>query len=122
MVKTNIKKIDFSNLIVINFIYFLRSKLPSEPPLESTPDKKPKPDWPAEGKIEFKNVFLRYSPLDPPVLKNLNFVILPKEKIGIVGRTGAGKSSLIQSLFRLVIDYINLLNKIFSLIKYSWGI
>ncbi|XP_008214580.1 probable multidrug resistance-associated protein lethal(2)03659 isoform X1 [Nasonia vitripennis] len=77
------------------------SNLPSEPPLESIPEKKPKPDWPSEGKIEFKSVFLRYSPLDPPVLKNLNFVIQPKEKIGIVGRTGAGKSSLIQSLFRL---------------------
>ncbi|CAB0038330.1 unnamed protein product [Trichogramma brassicae] len=77
------------------------SKLPSEPALESQPDKKPAEDWPREGRIEFKNVFLRYSPLDPPVLKNLNFTIQPREKIGIVGRTGAGKSSLIQSLFRL---------------------
>ncbi|XP_058797685.1 probable multidrug resistance-associated protein lethal(2)03659 isoform X2 [Phymastichus coffea] len=77
------------------------SNLPSEPPLESLPDKKPPNDWPQQGKVEFKNVYLRYSPLDPPVLKNLNFTINPKEKIGIVGRTGAGKSSLIQSLFRL---------------------
>ncbi|XP_014208188.1 probable multidrug resistance-associated protein lethal(2)03659 [Copidosoma floridanum] len=77
------------------------SKLPSEPALESLPDKKPSDDWPSEGKIEFKSVFLRYSPTEPPVLKNLNFTIQPKEKIGIVGRTGAGKSSLIQSLFRL---------------------
>lgn len=78
------------------------SKVDSEPPLESTPDKKPKSDWPQEGKVEFKNVYLRYSPLESPVLKNLNFVIYPREKIGIVGRTGAGKSSLIQALFRLV--------------------
>lgn len=77
------------------------SKMDSEPPLESTPDKKPKSEWPQEGKVEFKNVFLRYAPLEPPVLKNLNFVIFPREKIGIVGRTGAGKSSLIQALFRL---------------------
>ncbi|XP_018302134.1 probable multidrug resistance-associated protein lethal(2)03659 [Mycetomoellerius zeteki] len=77
------------------------SKVDSEPPLESAPDKKPKSEWPQKGKIEFKNVFLRYAPLEPPVLKTLSFVILPREKIGIVGRTGAGKSSLIQALFRL---------------------
>lgn len=57
--------------------------------------------WPEQGKIQFKNVFLRYSKNDQEVLKNLNFVINPREKIGIVGRTGAGKSSLIQALFRL---------------------
>lgn len=73
----------------------------SEPPLESTPEKKPKNEWPEEGKIEFKNVFLRYAPTESPVLKNLSFVIFPREKVGIVGRTGAGKSSLIQALFRL---------------------
>lgn len=77
------------------------SKVENEPPLESAPDKKPKSEWPQEGKVEFKNVFLRYAPLEPPVLRNLNFVIFPREKIGIVGRTGAGKSSLIQALFRL---------------------
>lgn len=73
----------------------------SEPPLESTPDKKPKSDWPHEGKIEFKSVHMRYAPLEPPVLKNLSFTIYPHEKVGIVGRTGAGKSSLISALFRL---------------------
>ncbi|XP_043284650.1 probable multidrug resistance-associated protein lethal(2)03659 [Venturia canescens] len=77
------------------------SNLEKEPPLESAPDKKPRETWPEEGKIEFKRVYLRYSPLDPPVLKDLNFAVRPHEKIGIVGRTGAGKSSLIQALFRL---------------------
>ncbi|XP_050516933.1 probable multidrug resistance-associated protein lethal(2)03659 [Diabrotica virgifera virgifera] len=61
------------------------------------PDK----TWPDQGKVEFKNMSLQYSPDDPPVLKNLSFVIQPSEKVGIVGRTGAGKSSLIQAVFRL---------------------
>ncbi|CAK9828719.1 Probable multidrug resistance-associated protein lethal(2)03659 [Anthophora retusa] len=77
------------------------TNIESEPPLESTPEKKPKEDWPQEGKIDFRNVSLRYDPAEAPVLKNLNFVIYPQEKIGIVGRTGAGKSSLIAALFRL---------------------
>ncbi|KAK9296489.1 hypothetical protein QLX08_009536 [Tetragonisca angustula] len=76
------------------------SKVESEPPLKSKPEKKPKDSWPEEGKIEFKNVVMRYAPDEPPVLKNLNLVIYPQEKIGIVGRTGAGKSSLISALFR----------------------
>lgn len=63
--------------------------------------KEPPSSWPQQGKVEFKNLSLRYSKEDVPVLKGLSFVIKPKEKIGIVGRTGAGKSSLIQALFRL---------------------
>ncbi|XP_037708508.1 probable multidrug resistance-associated protein lethal(2)03659 [Drosophila subpulchrella] len=71
--------------------------------LEATADKKPPQSWPEEGKIEFDELSLRYMP-DPKtenVLKSLSFVIKPREKIGIVGRTGAGKSSLINALFRL---------------------
>ncbi|KAG5894561.1 hypothetical protein JTB14_021543 [Gonioctena quinquepunctata] len=57
--------------------------------------------WPDAGNVKFDNLSLKYSEQDPPVLKNLTFEIKPREKIGIVGRTGAGKSSLIQALFRL---------------------
>ncbi|KAK5640037.1 hypothetical protein RI129_010848 [Pyrocoelia pectoralis] len=59
------------------------------------------PHWPERGQILFHNVTLRYSPEDPLVLNRINVVIKSCAKIGVVGRTGAGKSSLIGSLFRL---------------------
>ena len=58
--------------------------------------------WLAAGKIQFANVSLTYGPCLPPVLKRISFTINPSEKIGVVGRTGAGKSSLTTALFRLV--------------------
>ncbi|KAJ8919555.1 hypothetical protein NQ315_002177 [Exocentrus adspersus] len=63
--------------------------------------KNPKRNWPQSGKITFKRTYLRYSPDGEPVLKDLNLEIKPGEKVGIVGRTGAGKSTLIAALFRL---------------------
>ncbi|CAF1326715.1 unnamed protein product [Rotaria sordida] len=62
----------------------------------------PPNDWPSRGIIEFKNYTFRYRPELDPVLKNLNLRTESKEKIGIIGRTGAGKSSILQALFRLV--------------------
>lgn len=62
-------------------------------------DKKPSSDWPAFGSIKLSQVYLAYEEKD--VLKDLSFEIEPKAKIGVVGRTGAGKSSIIQALFRL---------------------
>ncbi|XP_058800223.1 ATP-binding cassette sub-family C member 4-like [Phymastichus coffea] len=61
----------------------------------------PPKDWPTYGRVEFKSVYMRYSEDEPPVLKGLTMSIRPSEKVGIVGRTGAGKSSLISALFRL---------------------
>ncbi len=63
--------------------------------------RKDSSDWPSEGEIHFDNVSLRYNNAEEPILKKVTFTIKPKEKIGIVGRTGAGKSSLITALFRL---------------------
>ena len=54
------------------------------------------------GEIKFENVFMRYRPTFPYSLQGLTFSIQPGHKVGIIGRTGAGKSSILQVLFRLV--------------------
>ncbi|KAL5977121.1 Canalicular multispecific organic anion transporter 1 [Asimina triloba] len=76
-------------------------ELPSEAPpvIESN---RPPPGWPSAGAIKFEDVVLRYRPELPPVLHGLSFTVLPSEKVGIVGRTGAGKSSMLNALFRIV--------------------
>lgn len=60
-------------------------------------------DWPKDGTIEFINLSLKYSENDEYILKHLTMTIKSGEKIGIVGRTGAGKSSIIQAIFRLAL-------------------
>lgn len=60
-------------------------------------------DWPKNGAIKFNNVTLSYAH-SQQVLKNVNFEIKPGEKVGIIGRTGSGKSSLVSLLLKLY-DY-----------------
>ena len=74
------------------------SELESEGPFELESNKPPA-DWPANGAIALDNLSVEYKP-GLPVLKNLTCNIKPREKVGIVGRTGAGKSTLITALFR----------------------
>ncbi|KAI4565329.1 hypothetical protein MJT46_009672 [Ovis ammon polii x Ovis aries] len=62
---------------------------------------RPPPDWPNNGMIALSKVNFKYSSDGPLVLKDLTTDIKPGEKVGIVGRTGAGKSSFIAALFRL---------------------
>ena len=62
----------------------------------------PPKDWPSEGEIEFDHYSAKYRENLDPVLKDISFSIQSKEKIGVVGRTGAGKSSLVLSIFRLI--------------------
>ncbi|KAI3737516.1 hypothetical protein L2E82_27520 [Cichorium intybus] len=57
--------------------------------------------WPSQGQIEFRNVTLKYMPSLPPALRDLSLTIAGGTQVGIVGRTGAGKSSIINALFRL---------------------
>ncbi|XP_068155068.1 probable multidrug resistance-associated protein lethal(2)03659 [Drosophila tropicalis] len=75
--------------------------IPSEPPYETKPEINLPTNWPNSGQLHFQDLHLRYTEHGPYALKGLNFTIHPKEKIGIVGRTGAGKSSIVHALFRL---------------------
>ena len=77
------------------------TKCPSEAPLKNPIDNKLE-NWPNLGKIEFVNFSVKYRPNTEIVLKNLNFVIQGKEKVGIVGRTGSGKSTITLCLFRIL--------------------
>uniref|UniRef100_A0A8C5H691 Multidrug resistance-associated protein 1 n=1 Tax=Gouania willdenowi TaxID=441366 RepID=A0A8C5H691_GOUWI len=62
----------------------------------------PPPRWPTDGNIEFRNFGLRYRPDLDLVIRNVTLKIDGGEKVGIVGRTGAGKSSLTLGLFRII--------------------
>uniref|UniRef100_A0A3P9HUZ4 Multidrug resistance-associated protein 4 n=1 Tax=Oryzias latipes TaxID=8090 RepID=A0A3P9HUZ4_ORYLA len=64
-------------------------------------DFQPPEDWPQTGTVTFDRVNFSYSVSEPLVLKDLSVTFASKEKVGIVGRTGAGKSSLASALFRL---------------------
>ncbi|PON89299.1 ATP-binding cassette containing protein [Trema orientale] len=59
------------------------------------------PNWPNQGQIEFHNVTLRYMPSLPAALRDITFNIEGGMQVGIIGRTGAGKSSILNALFRL---------------------
>ncbi|KAF4451488.1 putative YBT1-Vacuolar, `full-size` ABC protein [Fusarium austroafricanum] len=63
-------------------------------------DSRPPADWPRKGSVEFVNYTTSYRKELNPVLQNISLKIEPQEKVGIVGRTGAGKSSLALAIFR----------------------
>jgi ATP-binding cassette subfamily C (CFTR/MRP) protein 4 len=79
------------------------SHLPMEAGLYTEPvEKAPEKSWPHNGEIVIRDLCLTYYAGGPQVLKKVNANIRPREKIGIVGRTGSGKTSLMSCLFRLV--------------------
>lgn len=86
------------NSLERNFEYI---DLPSEAP-HIIEKKRPRPEWPEFGKVQMNNVSFKYRADLPLVLKNISIEIGGGQKVGIVGRTGAGKSSLISTLLRLV--------------------
>ncbi|KAJ3100518.1 Multidrug resistance-associated protein 1 [Phlyctochytrium planicorne] len=76
-------------------------RLPDEGPRELPSDPKAA-QWPKSGVIEVKDLQVKYASSTDPVIKGLNLSIRAGEKIGIVGRTGSGKSTFLTALFRLV--------------------
>lgn len=89
------------NVVSVERIIHYAKELPSEAPFE-LPDKKPPCGWPSSGRVEFCGYSTKYRPELDFVLKDISITINPCEKIGICGRTGAGKSSLLLALFRII--------------------
>ena len=74
----------------------------TELPTESLEGARPPAAWPTRGIIEVEDLVVGYAPDLPPVLKGLSFSVNSNERVGVVGRTGAGKSSLTLALFRFL--------------------
>ncbi|KAG2386093.1 hypothetical protein C9374_002539 [Naegleria lovaniensis] len=81
-------------------VLYYCEEIPQEAPksIEST---KPPEDWPQKGEIELRNVYLKYREELDFVLRDLSLHINPRDKVGIIGRTGCGKSTLMLALFRI---------------------
>jgi len=77
------------------------SNLPSEAPLQLESDRNHK-DWPQEGRLDLYDVSVRYRDTLPPSLSGVTLSIQSGHRVGVVGRTGSGKSTLVQALFRLL--------------------
>lgn len=71
-------------------------------PTEDLGGKKPPAAWPAQGRLEVTDLVAGYAPDLPPVLKGLSFTVEPHQRVGVVGRTGAGKSTLSLALWRFI--------------------
>ena len=76
--------------------------LPTGPEAAEHSAQPPPPEWPAKGRIEVRGLRMRYRDETPLVLKGIDVTIEGGPRVGIVGRTGSGKSSLAAALLRLV--------------------
>ncbi|XP_074303388.1 ABC transporter C family member 4-like [Silene latifolia] len=97
--------VSFSCIVENKMVSVERIKQFSEIPSEAAwtnENELPPPNWPTHGNVDLQDLEVRYRPNTSLVLKGITVSIKGGEKIGVVGRTGSGKSTLIQVLFRLV--------------------
>ncbi|VDC03809.1 unnamed protein product [Peniophora sp. CBMAI 1063] len=85
-----------------NSLERIQAYLEIEQEPKPTEEKAPPASWPTSGDLRIQGLSARYSPDGPKVLHNLSFNVRSGERVGIVGRTGSGKSSLTLSLLRLI--------------------
>ena len=78
---------------------FTYTKIDPEPGYSN--ETLPPEDWPITGTLTLRDMSLAYLEGAPAILNNVSVCVADKEKVGVVGRTGAGKSSLVAALFRM---------------------
>jgi len=78
------------------------SELEPEAPLSTATDESLQQQWPNGGNIECKDLVIRYRDSLPPSLRGISFNVASGTRVGVVGRTGSGKSTLVQALFRIL--------------------
>ena len=95
---------DLENIMISLERCLQYTKIESEAPniIKSKDDQLIEKKWPNKGKIKFENYSVKYRPNTEIVLKKLNFEIKGNEKVGVVGRTGSGKSTICLCLFRIL--------------------
>ncbi|KAF8899910.1 ABC protein [Gymnopilus junonius] len=86
-------------------VHYSRSESMQQEAPHEIPENRPPVEWPQKGAIVFEDVFMRYRPGLPNVLHGISMSIRGGEKIGVVGRTGAGKSSITLALLR-IFEYV----------------
>lgn len=89
-----------SNIVSVERVLEYSELKPEAP--EVIENHRPPPQWPQKGEVKFLDYSARYRPELDLVLRKINMAVRPHEKVGIVGRTGAGKSSLTLALFRII--------------------
>ena len=90
-----------SKMTSVERVYSYIDTIEQEPPALIDDERQAPAEWPAQGAIEFKDAVMKYREGTDPVLRGVTFKVPGGSRVGIVGRTGAGKSSVLVALFRL---------------------